>query len=289
MALPRRRYDVAHDGTVSENTVSKPDPTVLTTEQILREVSSVRDFLGVRIDGLEKVFDVHRNSMNQQPTETEKQIIHLRDVLTARIEAISSDLTLLRSELQRQPTLIDKQVDHLRGESEVKFSSIQTQFRERDGRATASEDSAKTAVNAALQAQKEAAAAQNDANSAAITKSEATTVKQIDGILALLASNTKAIGEKIDGILVLLASNTKAIDEKIASINGRLDRGDGSATAHTSSQGTLFAIAGLGVAILVAAFTILRPSSAPNPTINPPYYNQTVPYTPQTPYVPPAH
>jgi hypothetical protein len=89
-----------------------------------------------------------------------------------------------------------------------KLASVQKQFQERDVRSQASEGAAKVAVNAALQRQK-AATAQNGSNAAAITKSEAATIKPIDGLLALLNSNT--IGT----------------NDKIATITARLDRRDG--------------------------------------------------------------
>src|ERR1700722_15004743 len=101
--------------------------------------------------------------------------------------------TLFNDNLTRVPTDTDKQIQHLKELHDEKFESIQTQFKERDVRSDQDKIAATTAVNAALQAQKEAAASQNESNSAAITKSEAATAKQIDQILLLLGSNTKNI------------------------------------------------------------------------------------------------
>jgi hypothetical protein len=164
----------------------------------------------------------------------------LDEVLRTRLDAMDKATILSNNNIASIPTGVDRQVAHLSDLHEEKFTSIQKQFDERDIRSQASENAAKVAVNAALQAQKEAASAQNDANAAAITKSEAATVKQIDGILALLASNTKAI------------------DEKIASINGRLDRGEGGDTTHKNNQTTLLAVAALFVSIIVGGFAIVR-------------------------------
>ena len=95
--------------------------------------------------------------------------------------------------------LFSERMEGFKAETISLGRSIQLQFDERDIRSRASEDAAKIAGNAALQAQKEAAAAQNESNAAAITKSEGVTVKQIDGILALLASNTNSMNDKIPG------------------------------------------------------------------------------------------
>jgi hypothetical protein len=107
--------------------------------------------------------------------------------------------------------------------------------RRADIRSQASEDSAKVAVNAALQAQKAAASAQNDSNAAAITKSEAATIKQIDGILALLNSNT-------------IRTNNK-----IATINARLDRGDGVNKGRQDTRSESRLVTGTMVAIISVA------------------------------------
>lgn len=141
-----------------------PDPSALTTEQLRRELASLRDTIETRLAAMDKATILLNENVTRVPTDTDKQISHLKE---------------LHNE---------------------KFDGIEKQFLERDVRSKAAETAAQVAVNAALQAQKEAAAAQNDANAAAITKSEAATVKQIDGILALLASNTKAMDEKISSI-----------------------------------------------------------------------------------------
>ena len=187
-----------------------PDPTILTTSQLVRELSHLRDTIETRLDGMDKATE------------------------------------LLNQNYQRVPTDTDKQISHLKGLHGEKFVGIQLQFHERDVRSAAAEDAAKVAVNAALQAQKEAAAAQNASNAMAIAKSETATLKQIDGILALLASN-----------------NT-ALNEKVAVINNRLDLKDGKETGHTASSNTTVAIAMAAVAIIGLGFTIFAPISRPS-------------------------
>jgi hypothetical protein len=135
-------------------------------------------------------------------------LTNLRELLEARITAVEESAQHRYEHLRRVPTEPDRRVTLLKELFNEKLASVQKQFQERDVRSQASEGAAKVAVNAALQRQK-AAAAQNGSNAAAITKSEAATIKPIDGLLALLNSNT--IGT----------------NDKIATITARLDRRDG--------------------------------------------------------------
>ena len=229
--------------------VPNPDPSAITVDMIRRELSNLEENFIVRLNAIDKATALFEANLTRVPTEVDKQIDHL-----------------LRFHDQK----FDVQNE--------KFSSIQTQFRERDVRATASEDAAKVAVNAALQAQKEAAASQNYSNAAAITKSEAATVKQIDGILALLQSNGSALSDKI------------------STINGRLDRGEGNifgnkesiATSH-SSNAQLIAIVAVVVSVIMGAFSLFggnHSTPAPAATYYPPLYAQPQPQVNAVPIVP---
>jgi hypothetical protein len=186
-----------------------PDPTELTSRQLRREIEGLQALLETRLDAIDKA------------------------------------TTLFQDNLTRVPTDVEKQITHLRALHDEKFESIQTQFAERDGRARASETAANTAVNAALSAQKEAAAAQNASNAEAIRKSETATQKQIDATGTMLTSVAGALTDKID------------------TINGRINRGDGAATGSitirdTSHQNntTMISIAALCVSLLVGLLSV---------------------------------
>ena len=170
-----------------------PDPSVLTTLQLHRELTSLRAVLEARLDGMDRAMVLFSDNLTRVPTDTDKQVGHLKEL------------------------------------HDEKFVSIQKQFNERDVRTEQATIATKIAVDAALQAQKEAAGAQNESNAAAIAKSETATTKQIDGIVALLGSNNKAT------------------DEKISDLKSRLDRGDGGWTAI---------MAGLSIALALAAIVV---------------------------------
>jgi hypothetical protein len=193
--------------------IPSPDPSLLTTDQLRRELSSLREIMEARLNAIDKATSLFEANLTRVPTDTDKQIFHLKEL------------------------------------HDEKFEGIEKQFTERDVRSKAAETAAQVAVNAALQAQKEAAAAQNESNSAAITKSDAGTVKQIDGILALLASSNSAL------------------NDKIAVINGRLDRGEGGVNAHSTSQATIIAISAVILTLVIGGFTVLSGPHPPAPTV----------------------
>jgi hypothetical protein len=162
-----------------------------------------------------------------------RELTALRSVLEARLDGMDRAMVLFSDNLTRVPTDTDKQVGHLKELHDEKFLSIQKQFDERDVRTDQAAIATKIAVDAALQAQKEAAGAQNESNAAAIAKSEAATAKQIDGIVALLGGSNKAS------------------DEKISDLKSRLDRGDGGWTAVMAGGGMLLGVAAIVVSMLM--------------------------------------
>jgi hypothetical protein len=190
-----------------------PDPSLLTTEAIRREMGALRDSLDARLAGMDRASTLLHDQFTKVPNEIERAV---------------------------------QQFERLQSE---RFESIRKQFEERDVRSKAAELAAQVAVGAALQAQKEAAGAQNESNSAAITKSESATVKQIDGILALLNSNGNALSDKI-GV-----------------INGRLDRGEGHNTGIVGTVAMGISILAAVASVIIAIYSMSNHSSQPSPVL----------------------
>lgn len=137
--------------------------------------------------------------------DTRRQLLALRELLETRLGGMDRATELLAKTVDKVPSETDKAIEHLQSLHEEKFGSIQTQFRERDTRAERESRDNKIAVDAAFAAAKEAVAAQNIANNESIAKSEASVTKQIDGAVALIASNGKATDDKINDIKEQLA------------------------------------------------------------------------------------
>jgi uncharacterized membrane protein YfhO len=152
-----------------------PDPTLLTTQQLYREISIVRE-------------------------SVDESVASVKSVLETRLSAMDHANDLLQASTDKIPSQIDERIGQLREVTSEKFKSIATQFTERDIRTEQTARDSKVAVDAALQAAKEAVGEQNKSNALAIAKSEATFTKQIDQIGVLISTMQKGIDDKIDDI-----------------------------------------------------------------------------------------
>ena len=161
--------------TVSQNGVSKPDPSVLTTENLRRE-----------IDGLHTLIE-------------------------ARLSELGSHSVRLQALVDAIPAMIERQIKDLENLQAEKFTAVSQQFRERDERmlqtqiaqkefAAAQAVAAQIANTVALSAQKEASAAQSTFFASTMAERQGATTKQIDNIVLLLASDAKASDDKISAI-----------------------------------------------------------------------------------------
>jgi len=152
------------DGVIMGGRSEKPDPTVLTTQQL------------------------------------ERALIGLREILEARLDGNDRATGLIQKATDKLPEYIAEQIKQLERLHDEKFASVQKQFQERDVRTEQSGKDAKTAVDAALQAAKEAVGKSQEASDRAVAKSETATVKQIDQIGVLFQTMTGAVGDKIDDL-----------------------------------------------------------------------------------------
>lgn len=174
-----------------------PDPTKLTTEQLRREVSRLREILETRLDGMDRA----------------------TELASAHVTGVRKEIEQIRGRLREETAT---QVEQLRELLETRLDgmdrAIALQFTERDVRAEQAAESAPQALGSALSAQKELVAQQNDANSAATAKAEASFTKQIDQIGTIIQTMEKAT------------------DARITELKERIDRGEGSTAGATGSR-----------------------------------------------------
>jgi hypothetical protein len=166
-----------------------PDPTVLTTEQLHREIGSVREVL----------FGEVRHS---------------------------AELT------------------------QEKFDAVDRRFTDLEARTAEQKRDTKDAVDAALQAAKEAVGQQTEASERSIAKSEAATTKQIDSVTALLSTSNAATGATIDDL------------------KSRMDRMEsaklGGSEVRTDQRALTASFIGVGLFVLtVAGFVIALVANKP--------------------------
>jgi cation transport regulator ChaB len=200
-----------------------PDPTILTTEQLLRTVGAERDYVDGRIA-----------------------------VLVERLDAIDRATKLLNETVNRVPTDVQREVSHLRELSDEKFVSIQTQFRERDTRQERESRDNKVAVDAAFAAQKEAAGKQEDTFSKGIDKSEAATQETIGKLTELFRTTNQALSDKVDDLKQRLSDVDKALQESINRVAGTANAAVAEKRGATNDRAGLYA----GLAALAVIITL---------------------------------
>jgi hypothetical protein len=148
-----------------------PDPTLLTTEALLREIGHLRDFNMAEIGRLEDRLDAyertHETKHRERATEVESSIQHLTELAAERFAGVSD-----------------------------RFAGIQLQLAERDSRIQESTQASKDAIAAALAAQKEA-----------VAKSELSTKEQIAAITTQNATTVSSLESKIENVKELITGS----------------------------------------------------------------------------------
>jgi len=213
LGIPVRKFTefmsrMNEQDTMPRGSTPVPDPTILTTQQLLAAVAASREIIETRLSGMDTATSLNKEQMDRIPLIIDAKIRELRVLVEEKISGLME-----------------------------KFHSIDVQFRERDTRTEQSSKDSKVAVDAALQAAKEAVGEQNKSSALAIAKSEAATNKQLDQI----------------GMLI--TTTNKALDEKINDLKGRLDRGEGQKAQAVENKGQsnwLIGVALAVVAIIVA-------------------------------------
>jgi hypothetical protein len=216
-------------GPASGEWMPVPDPTKLTTEQLRRELATLREIIETRLDGMDRATDVANSQTNMLREEIEQirgrlreetaaEVGQLRELLETRFAGMDQATRLNAEVIARVPTERDIAIEHLADLHDEKFASIALQFAERDVRSEQATEGAKQALDAALLAQKELVAQQNEANSAAAAKAEASFTKQIDQIGTIIQTLEKAL------------------DARITELKERIDRGEGSTTGAAGSR-----------------------------------------------------
>jgi hypothetical protein len=198
-----------------------PDPSLLTTEQLRRELAGLREVIETRLVGMDRATEL-----------TAAQLVKIENNITItrghRKEEVDRQILALRE-------YVDGQVQMVTAVNQERFAAVNMRFQERDTRTEETAQQSRISLDAALAAAKEAVSEQNKANTLAIGKSEAATQKQIDSMDALIATITKSL------------------ESKIGDVKERLDRGDGKGQGMGAMWG--YVVGGVGIlAVLIGLF-----------------------------------
>lgn len=206
--------------------INFPDPSSLTTAQLYREIAGLRELFDARFEERQKA-------------------------LTIRFEASDKAITLLQANVDKEPKPANVQanVDALKGLLLEKFEGVHTQFIERDTRVEQSSRDGKLAIDAALQAAKEAVGEQNRSSALSISKSEAATSKQIDQQSALITGATGGLDDKIDDLKERMARIEAGSVVKTQADTSQLQANQFSQSYVVAIIGALIGIGGLFIAL----------------------------------------
>lgn len=191
-----------------------PDPTILTTQQLYHELNSLRELVETRLDAMDKATELLNANMTRIPTETDKQVGHLKEL------------------------------------HDEKFESIDKQFLERDNRVDKIAELNQKAIDAALQAAKEAVGEQNKSSATAIGKSEASMTKQLDQITNLITTTNKTLDEKINSIKTFYDSKIDDVKKEIAGLRESRSESGGKSKGGEAIWGYVVGVIGL-IAVVI--------------------------------------
>jgi len=149
---------------IVDKNIPVPDPSLLTTQQLFREINALRELLSSRLNGMDKALDLVHENYVRIPSDTDKQISSLKELLFDKVVALEK--------------------------------AIQLQLHERDIRTEQSSAHSRLAIDAALQAAKELVGEQNRASGTAITKSETAVNKQMEQFSLLIQTVQKSVDDK---------------------------------------------------------------------------------------------
>lgn len=176
------------------------DPTPVTVDVIRREVAHLSDRIDLKIEGVVSAFTARLDAIDKATSVFSEGLFR---VPTQLQQAISAEHALTGEMFARIEGRFEDVAHQLGAVKELKaeqFKAIQQQFAERDTRTEQISKQSEVAINAALQAAKEAVAEQNRSSALAISKSEASTDKRIDQIGQSQANQTSALDAKINDI-----------------------------------------------------------------------------------------
>jgi hypothetical protein len=218
MALPPNDY-------VRSN-IPIPDPSEITS----REIAKLRD-------EMQKQFSTSLNAAIEYSAAK-------RETLTSAITALDARLTVVitgaETATEYSSERFNDKLHALSVLTDERFEGLKIAFRE-------DKIAAATAVAAAFAAQEKLSVAQNLSNTAAITKSEGSTTKELE-----------SLDEKIGTLKESVASD-------IRNLEGRLNRGEGGAAGmretrseHRADIGQIMLALGLGLSLLLGLANLLH-------------------------------
>lgn len=175
------------------NSIKEVDPTALTTQQLWREVASLKELMMSKINAIDKSIETAHDNEARRPTEVEKAIVEVKMFHDEKFRSVFK-------QYEERVVFTDRLTESNNLLTNEKFNGVEKQFKERDVRGEQTAKDTKVAVDAALQAAEKARTSSNDSFALSIAKSEAATMKQIDQQGALIGNVSTTLDGKINDV-----------------------------------------------------------------------------------------
>jgi hypothetical protein len=249
---------------------SVSDPQALMQAIADRSSLNLRGELNTKIEAMDKAVVLWHDDLVRVPTEVQKAVSSLRELLEQTIEkSAAKTLGEMRQDVARLDgrtvevrEKVLGQITTLTEVSEERFKSIQIQFTLLK-QATEQLDLAnKTAIAAALQAQKESAGETQKSSQAAIAKSETSTSEAIKALTTTFTLALSGLTDRYNDLKSRLDRGEgkssesdpqmKMLLERLAVRVETLQQGSGVAQGHSESAAVTAAVNRSNMALLVA-------------------------------------
>lgn len=223
----------------------RPDPTLLTTAALEREIATLEKLLTVklageiakleaRLMGMDRALILLQTEADKMPEEVETKIAALKETVKQQFASV-------------QIQFVDRTslYEELKDTYKERFAGVQTQFTDQAKLYQESTLSGKEAISAALQAAKEA-----------VNKSEVSTKEQLAQLSTLIGSLNATLNEKIDASTgrgeTAVASLRAELLPQITGERARGDRGEGRQMGQGQMIAIIFAaITAMGVLVSI--------------------------------------
>jgi hypothetical protein len=167
---------------------------------------------------MDKAMSLFNENMVRVPTELDKRLSQLQAMLSEKFANVDTKFSTIdkvfnerdfrfnkleeshRSILSVEIDKIYETFKMIENSLTLRFDSVDTQFTERDTRASESSLASQKAIDAALQSQKESASEQTRALIQSINKSEDSTQKQLEQQRTVLIAVEKTLSDKISDV-----------------------------------------------------------------------------------------
>lgn len=167
------------------------DPSTLTTQQLWREISSLKELIEARISAIEKGIEVAHEDMVRVPTEIMKQVGGLKELMETKINTIN----ILREE---------------------KFAKVEQRFTLIEAQRVEQKNDTTKAVESALHAAKELFDLQNESFTKQVDDQAIFIQKSVQGLEDKIADNKDRL-TRIEGIAA--GSLTSKTESRTTSMN----------------------------------------------------------------------